>query len=175
MAYVCGFPEQEVKFECSLKLMIQVTTYSSPEKKLSQDCYPNQMETVSILEICFQINWILVASMDIFAGIHSGLVTIRNTLCRCEQNSDFFLSSIYELQSGRMFRPKQICKSKMVESEIRFLVSNRENLYYLVNTPSGKKCTSREKKLGPKDILKGLCTFFCSIGILITEAGVTLQ
>ena len=49
--------------------------------KLSLDWYPNQIETVSILEISFQINlfplWILLA------GIHSGLVTIGNTLwCR---------------------------------------------------------------------------------------------
>ena len=36
--------------------------------KLSLDWYPNQMETVSILEICFQIIWILVVIMDISCG-----------------------------------------------------------------------------------------------------------
>ena len=36
--------------------------------KLSLDWYPNQMETVSILEICFQISWILVSIMDTSCG-----------------------------------------------------------------------------------------------------------
>ena len=44
--------------------------------KLSLDWYPNQMETVSILEISFQISWKLLA------GIDSGLAAIGNdTLC----------------------------------------------------------------------------------------------
>ena len=36
--------------------------------KLFLDWYPNQMETVSILEICFQINWILDPIMDTSCG-----------------------------------------------------------------------------------------------------------
>ena len=36
--------------------------------KLSLDWYPNHMETVSILEICFQISWILVSIMDTSCG-----------------------------------------------------------------------------------------------------------
>ena len=53
--------------------------------KLSLDLYPNQMETVSILEIHFHISWILVSIMDTSCGFFrissSGLVTIGNTLC----------------------------------------------------------------------------------------------
>ena len=36
--------------------------------KLSLDWYPNQMEAVSILEICFQISWTLVSIMDTSCG-----------------------------------------------------------------------------------------------------------